>query len=263
MKTISANLYRILWIIPLLGLLACVKETEYETLSGVLMGRVYYYEKGTYNFSKEGGVEVTLEGSDPLKKTYTEPDGSYQFDDVKSGTYNIIFNKEGYCQRLIMGYNFVGGTKPSYAGEVFLYEIIKARVDSVKLEVYKYNDQFKIHGRIIACNTAGIYNFGFIYFINNSSNVSYTNYISCGDLNRYVSDSCREFITELDPVKFPVGSTAWVIVYPYSGAYYNYYDLDLDKYIFYTVNRENASDIVSVKIEEPELTEYQTETQNN
>jgi hypothetical protein len=234
------------------GFVSCVKETEYETPGGKLIGRVSYYEKGTFHFSDEGGVEVILEGSDPLKKAYSKPDGSYEFEDVKSGTYNLIFNKEGYCQHLIMGYSFVGGNKPSYAGRVHLDEIVKFSADSLKITIRKWENDYYIDGIALLDSINFINSVGFKYFVSNSDDVSYFNYMLAGTPRINYNDVTITFSIKLDLNKFPIGSDLFVIVYPCNNTNAKYYDLDMDLYIYYTVNPVNATDVIKITVQDPD-----------
>ena len=108
---------------------ACEKEIEYEVLSGQFRC-VVYYKSGYYGLE---GVNVKLEGSSQEIVATTDEDGIFIIDNLKSGTYNIILNKDGFCQQKIIGYMFVGGNKPM-AVRCDLFPLPDFQIESIEID---------------------------------------------------------------------------------------------------------------------------------
>jgi hypothetical protein len=121
---------------------ACEKDIQY--LSGQLVGSVILYDSEIKRMPDHSGVEITVEGSNPLIKAITNEKGQFVIDDLKSGTYNFIFNKEGYYQHKQNGYMFVGGPKPSSIYRTVLFGIPDGRIENLEISEEERHDQTSI-----------------------------------------------------------------------------------------------------------------------
>lgn len=245
----------IIFLFVLLIAFACEKETEYNVLSGKIIGYVSLTDCQGKSPSDKSGVEILLEGSNPATRTFSDVNGKFIIDDLKSGIYNIVFNKEGYGQHKIIAYQFVGGNKPTTLYSTNLYELSNILIDS--LELSESEEYFNVDLLITAKLTRQNENYtrSFRYYLSNTPDVSYKNYISTSSFYSYY-DELLFLQSRIDTVKFPVGSELFMIVYPSSGNYQCYIDVNSGKAIYSSITIENASNVVSIIVPEVKYPEW-------
>ena len=230
---------------------SCEKKTEYNVLSGQLVGNVSMHDStNIYNTVKDNsGVEVIVEGSNPQIKTFTDEDGYFSIDNLKSGTYNFIFNKEGYCQHKIVSYQFVGGNKPTSLNRVSLYWIPTMQIDSIMVTA---ESNYSIYFLTVAANVSHQpenANYYYRYYLSNKAEVSYKDYLSTDFIYGYHSTTLY-FQIMGDTIKFPAGSKLYMIMYPASESYQYYTDITTGKKIYTSININKPSDTVSITVPE-------------
>lgn len=102
-------------------LCGCFKKEETEFLNGNMTGLVELYILPSYahpdNFS---GVKVSIENTSYM--VFTNEIGRYDFKDIPAGTYNIIFEQEGYNTEKITGLQFMGGNVTVFLGKKILFK---------------------------------------------------------------------------------------------------------------------------------------------
>ncbi len=236
-------------IVSLLNV-ACKKETEYDVLTGQIIGYVSLSNKTLNNLSDDSGVEIIVEGSKPKITTTTDADGKFIIDDLKSGTYNLIFKKDGYTQHKIVSYQFLGGSTPATVGNIYLYTRSKLNIND--LTITNLETPFSIDLRV----TANIYDpdnnqYAYIrYYLSNEPDISYKNYISTGMRSVYPEYESLDFSLTIDTIKYPVGSELYMILYPASDFNQYYKDINSGKNIYTSVNEDKPSEIVNITIPE-------------
>ncbi|MEA1899021.1 MAG: carboxypeptidase-like regulatory domain-containing protein [Bacteroidota bacterium] len=231
---------------------ACEKETEYEVLSGQLIGYVTLYDSDRTKLSDSGGVEVIVEGSNPQIKASTDEDGQFKIDNLKSGIYNIVFNKEGYCQHKIISYQFVGGNKPSTIYQTALYSQSNFQIDSLKITDLErqYTVEFMVNAKI--SNQKENLSSYCRYYLSNEPDISYKKYISTDIAYRFSGDEDISFYIRIDTLKFPIGSELYLIMYPTSETYQNYTDINTGNKIYTSINSNKPSEVATITIPEVE-----------
>jgi hypothetical protein len=65
-------------------------------LTGDLFGKVETFDEFGYPLPDHSGVKVTIEGTEPLLETMTDSSGNYSFEELKTGTYHLVFSKDDF-----------------------------------------------------------------------------------------------------------------------------------------------------------------------
>ncbi len=252
MKTFEKNT-RILLFVFLISVInsACEKDTEFEPLSGQLMGEVLLYGGENQDASDNSGVEIIVEGSDPEIITSTDLNGQFKIENLESGTYNIVFKKEGYCEYKIIGYQFVGGNKPATLYQIPLFVLPDLEIDNLEITDLDggYAVDVKITAKVSNDNDGRSF---FRYYLSNEPDVSYENYISTGVEYNYFGSEDMVFYLRIDTAEYPTGSKLYMIMYPASESSQYYTDINTGKKIYTTINRHKPSEIANLTIPEVE-----------
>ncbi len=228
---------------------ACEKDTNYELLTGQLIGYVSLYDSENNKLSDKSGVEVIVEGSTPQIQTSTDENGQFIIDNLESGIYNLLFNKEGYGEYKEVSYQFVGGSKPVVLKPI-LYGLSNVQIDNVQItkDEWGWQDYNALNVDIKMSDPIENRYSYFRYYIGNEPDISYKNYIST---DRFFNDYYREvlsFSIFVDTLKFPVGSELYLIMYPEASNSNYYIDIDTGNKIYTTINTNNASGVASITI---------------
>lgn len=86
--------------------------------SGVLSGDITLADEYSRVLGDFSGVEVSVEGTS--YSTVTNADGYWKFDELPSGTYMIRYTRDGFAERRVQNFQFVGGGH-YYMGKTRLY----------------------------------------------------------------------------------------------------------------------------------------------
>lgn len=246
------NKIRVFIFFILLLTIACEKVTEYEVLSGQLIGYVTLYDNNRNKLTDHSGVEIIVEGSNPQIKASTNENGQFIIDNLKSGIYNIVFYKEGYCQHKIISYQFVGGNKPATINQTSLFGQSNLQINSLELTEleYQYTVVFTVKAKVSGQieNTNSICR----YFLSNEPDISYRNYISTNVVYKYTGNEEISFNLQIDTLKFPVGSELYMIMYPASEVNQYYTDINTGNKIYTSININKPSTVANITIPEVE-----------
>jgi hypothetical protein len=248
------NLILILTLCTLLLNVACEKEKKYEVLSGQLIGYVNLFNSQFEKLSDNSGVEVIIEGSNPQLKTTTNEKGQFIVDNLNSGIYNILFNKEGYSQHKTTSFQFTGGSKPATTFETALYELPDFNIDSVKIVEYDTWSTISLQVKGYISNLKEKTHVESRCFLGNEPTVSYKNYTSIVPASTSSSSGEVSMVFQVDTIKFPIGSELYLIMYPESLLSDSYFDINTGMDIFTTINVNKASEVASITI--PEIRSY-------
>jgi hypothetical protein len=227
---------------------ACEKDTELKLRSGQLFGNVSLINESQLAQNKSG-VEIRIEGSEPELKTTTDESGQFTISNLVSGTYNVIFNKEGFCEHKIIGYQFIGGNKPASLGNIDIY--LKPTFQITNLEISQANVESTEINLLIKANVSDFNTNSYAYFryyLSNNENVSFSNYISTGfkPLNPITEE--LEINIQTNTLKFPIGSELYMIIYPTTESNQYYIDIQTGNYIYSTVNSEKPSNVAKTAV---------------
>jgi hypothetical protein len=232
-------------------MLACNQENDLEVLTGQLIGHVSLSNQYTPQ-TDHSGIEVVIEGTDPLRSVTTNTDGKFVVDNLECGTYNFVFKKEGYCTHKIVGHQFVGGNTPSAVKPSYLFPIINIKIDSLKARATPYSLQKNsLHLTATIIQEQNISQLYFRYFLSSDPNVSYKNFNQTETAWTRTNTNQISSFCNLDPLTFPTGTPIYVIVYPVAETLQYYFDINTGLQIFSSVNVNKPSEVVSVVM--PEL----------
>ncbi|MEM6642904.1 MAG: carboxypeptidase-like regulatory domain-containing protein [Bacteroidota bacterium] len=169
------------------------------------------------------GVEVTLQGIEPSSLILTDSEGRFIFDDIPAGTYNLLFNKQGFREHYTQGIRFVPGPDTLFLLKG-MREFSTLVVNDLELEVETRNgnDFLLLKGTIKSgIDAFSTYNV-WVYFDDEDkvSNLSFpfTPLKIRGKHNDAFSEEI--FLSSFGPVKnqFESGNTVYVALYGDSGA---------------------------------------------
>jgi hypothetical protein len=235
---------RTLFLLGLMMILfSCKKEVYYEALKGELKGRVGLTDNSS-TITDYSGVSVILDGSSPGLQTTTNAKGEYNFTDVKTGIYDIVFSKEGYGTYKLVSYQFIGGNIPTFIypislGKVPDFSITSLQVDTGRYSPYTYF--VNVTGKISVLT----YSYLRVY-LSDRPDVSYTNYQATDVI--FVNNT-GEITYNLNNIisKYPKGKQLYIIVYPGIYSSSSYIDLSSGNSI-YTINTQKGSAIIPFTI---------------
>jgi len=251
MKTFKINNIIIVFtFFILLLIIACEKDTEYEELSGQLIGYVTLYDSDRTKLSDNSGVEIIVEGSNPQLKTSTDENGQFVIDNLKSGIYNIILNKESYCQHKLVSYQFVGGNKPATIYQTALYSQSNLQIDSLKITDLesKYFVEFMVNAKVSNQNSTSYCR----YYLSNKPDISFENYITTDIVYNFSGNKDISFYLQIDTLKYPIGSELYLIMYPASEKNQYYTDINTGNIIYTSININKPSKVANITIPEVE-----------
>lgn len=228
--------------------ISCEKESEYDGLSGQLIGYVNLYDISRTKLADKSGVEVVVEGRNPQIKVSTDKDGQFRINNLKSGIYNITFNKKDYCSFKIVSYQFVGGNKPTTVNQIPLYSLSSLQIDSLEIIDLEqpYSLLFLVRAKVSNQNENPTSYCR--YYVSNKPDISYTNYISTDIAYSYSGNEEVAFYLQIDTLKFPVGSELFMIMYPAAETYQYYIDIKTGKRIYTSININKPSEIAKITI---------------
>jgi len=236
-------------ILILLLFSGCDKsEQEQLDLKGTLKGKVYTLDEFGNQISDNENIVIQLVGSEPLISFITDTSGTYEINDIPSGTYNLIISKEGYGEYQRQGFQIIGGYEPLYFNGSII-EKSSTTIENLSLEIVNSTEVY----------LKGIVNHNFIidqwifrtpairYFIHNSNNPSDNNYLQTSFFSfNGGSGSQMESRIYIDMNLFPSGSKIYVIAYGCDGHEYGYYDILSNQYKYSSLG--TGSNITSITI---------------
>lgn len=237
--------------LSILIVFSCSEETVYDLPTGQLLGYVSL-NKITDTGDGDSGVKVTVEGSDPEIEVSTDSTGKYIINDLEAGTYNFIFSKEGYGTYKMYGEKFIGGDKPGVLDPVYLSEYSDIVLDSISLYYVSNYSEVYFVVNVFLPEEMGSY-FYLRYYISDNPEVNYTSYKQT-DINYlyYTRGQLKFEVSEIDTIKYPVGSDIYLIAYPVSinssSSFYVNLDSGLD--IYSAVNPDNSSNVLTITVPE-------------
>ncbi|MCF8373095.1 MAG: carboxypeptidase-like regulatory domain-containing protein [Bacteroidales bacterium] len=156
---------------------SCGENINTLNLSGSIIGGVSYHPFDNFENTGFSDVLVSLEAAGILDTAAPDSMGEFRFDNVKTGTYNLIFTKPGFGTTKEMGVQMVGG-----GGLVYCYTTLYKKID-YKIFDFSINydstlNQFNLRGRLDTANSFLPENrrISIKVFFNNSADVSYLRY---------------------------------------------------------------------------------------
>lgn len=137
------------------------------------MGFVKLIDEFNAKIDDNGGVQVRLENSS--YSAVTNEDGRFEFKNLSAGTYNLIYEKDGFGSYKLFSYQFVGGNAEGLVWPQQLYQLPTIEVKDI--EVSLENDFIRI---FVTMAQPCIY--AFQVYLSYDHNVSEQNYVYMKDL---------------------------------------------------------------------------------
>ena len=145
-------------------LTGCQKDKDFTT--GSVTGFVKTIDKYAQFREDNSGVKVTLGNC----SAYTNSTGKYQLNNVPIGTHNIEYTKDGYSTDTCL-IAITPGEIPVFNSRIiFLAEKPDVKITSMEISIV--NDKLILKGKLSQSYSVA----RFFVFINNTPDVSYTNY---------------------------------------------------------------------------------------
>lgn len=230
----------------LILLSGCVKETEIVRLelAAKIEGTIVTYDEFNNLINDPENVQVQLEGTDPVLSTFTDKDGKYEFENVPTGTYNLIFSKEGYGTSQEQGIKIVGGSEAVRHFYNDLFAISTITIENLTVE--NVDNQTILLKAIVNHDFTNTYPV-LLYYLHTSENTSGTHYMQFGYIYFFGASGTQLSSTiEINSNKFSPGSTIYAVAYGSQSTHASYYDIQTGLLIFPSLGE--ASNTASVTI---------------
>jgi len=131
----------------------CEKEVLVPDLEGNIVG--YLYTLDEYGLlTVHDGVKVSTRGLDGSYTTYSDEDGRYELKNVPTGTYELVFSKDGFISDTMFSVRHLGG-QPTILGYndnqhiyrwTMLYQIPTTTIQNIYLENDSLTVEFSYSG---------------------------------------------------------------------------------------------------------------------
>lgn len=199
--------------------------------TGDLLGKVETFDEFGEPFQDHSGVEVSIEGTDPLITTVTDKEGNYLVTGLNTGTYNLIFTKSGHQTKKLFSLRFIGGEVTTFVqASIRLSQISSTVINDLKVSITKKNnpdptkyDMVEVIHNISPPSTQQRPR-QLTVFLSPNKDISVKNYehkLSLGT----TSDTD---VIRID--KLPPGATYYAIMYPIPALCSPYYDPSTDAF---------------------------------
>jgi len=232
-------------LFTLLLLFAACREKEIVEIggTGVLKGAVACYDSPYYGSNGDGFVNITVEGTEPLRTLQTDAAGNFQIDNLRMGTYNLVFERAGYGTSRVQGLAFVGGDEPLVTSFV-LYKLPAVEITDFKLNVIKYNNVWLDATVQFDSPDNPVIRSGFMrFYLSDAPDVSPTRYRETMTTPFDISSGYARTSFTLNTNVFPSGTDLYVVAYPCADEAQNYIDMDTGTRIFTSVGPKGSSAI--------------------
>jgi hypothetical protein len=205
------------------------EDNDPAGLKGDLFGKVETFDEFGYPLPDHSGVKVTIEGTEPLLETMTDSSGNYSFEELKTGTYHLVFSKDDFQTRKIFSYQFIGGSVPTYLNtQVYLSEVSSTNINQFSISITDESDTLKystvkVEYAVSPLSTQEKPRRMQVY-LSTSSEVSINRY----DYRFNVGTMGSPEFIKLN--KLPGNTTFYAIMYPVHGFCNPYYDPFTEEY---------------------------------
>ena len=201
---------------------AGVDGTGAATDTGTITGRLTMYDEFSYSVGSNAGVIVTLTAGSLRKTDTTDAKGTYAFPGIKTGTYDLTYEKSGFgTMKMLSISHFGGGAAPTLIKDVILIQVpVSTAPDSLGLSA----NNGSYTNFLIRLDTSSLayveYYQNIALFCSKDKNVSaynyqYKNTFSYPDgQGGYVESFTKNDIS--NPLPFNYGDTVYAVFYTYN-----------------------------------------------
>lgn len=233
--------------------------TSTPILTGNIIGFVSPLDENGQVLSK-AGVLVTLANVSPQLTQTTDANGRYEFTNVRSGTYNLVFSRIDLGTYKVFGFSHTGGDQPSvvpgiyYGGSIPLIGFSSVNILSLTAGLPVYNPNGAVYVPIQAAFGAGSnYAQSYVLYAGtgpgvNSSTGTLLQPSSFSGGSSYLVN-VRLSKVQLNAAGFSTGTRIYLVAHALSSYYfsYSYTDAATGRTVFPAMN-PNASSEISVVV---------------
>jgi hypothetical protein len=216
-------------------LFSCEKDPEPLTTNSCITGIVYVDTEVLPNLPK---VKITASGPYGSVSTFSEPDGTFLFENVGNGTYNLESSLIGYGSLKIYGIQ-VFGNDTAFAFMGTMFELADKSLVIPPLEavnVVDHNISVKLSGT--ECPFTPVR-----FFMGKKPGVSCDNYeYSVISTNYFWACS---YLIYLDNTPFVSGDKIYITGYVCNQNDQGYLDMYFNRLVFSTINKDSKSDVLN------------------
>lgn len=233
METIKL-LKKLVFLLTLLFTLLGCSTTE-EPISGNIVGFISLTNKDGVIEPDRSGVQAKL--TDLNVSVVSNNQGRMEMANIPLGTYDIIFEKEGYGTFKIFDYQFLGGNVPALLPLIEVNELPSIPIEHIDVSI---NADFLNVKTTMPLLTDKKDNIGVLVFVSDSANVSSTDYDHFFDTsvsNNNLAPTCSSIQTAR--LQYGSGQRVYVAVYIRNTSGFSYFDPELNVDIFPTAIRQH------------------------
>ncbi|MGQ1945469.1 carboxypeptidase-like regulatory domain-containing protein [Geofilum sp. OHC36d9] len=209
-------------LIFLLLIFSSCEKTEIKQieLKGTIEGQMYVYNEFGENNDDFENINVVLDDGNTKFSTTVNSNNEFLIDNIPTGTYDLIFSKEGYYVYQIQGLQIVGGDEPLHTSG-YLIEETSTTIENISIELDAVNNLYLKS----TVNHNGDYAL-IRYFLHNQENVSDSNYIEAGTLI-FDGESGSQIACNMysNTSSYSSGSEVYIIAYGCPIVSIGYYDI--------------------------------------
>ncbi len=226
------------------------KEVQQIDLKGDLKVKVSTVSEFGNYVNDKANIEITVEGTNPETKVFTDTSGSYTINALPLGTYNLIISKDGYGTMKYQSLKFIGSDVP-YSFSTSLVQKSTTKVKSYNLSISGNTLTFSgiiSHHYPISSYYSYPYSWpGLTIYVSDSPEVSSSNYLYGNSFNSNKDvDTTFNNSLYISASVFPKGSTVYAIIYGTNRFSYSVYDYE--KGIYYDPAMGDPSEVKSIVV---------------
>ncbi len=227
-------------LIFLLIIFSSCEKTEIKQveLKGTIKGQMYVYNEFGEEIDDFENTNVALDDGNTKFSTTVNSNNEFLIDNISTGTYDLLFSKEGYYDYQIQGLQIVGGDEPLHTSGSLIEET-STTIENISIELDPVNNMYLKN----TANHSGDYAV-IRYFLHNQENVSYSNYLETGTVI-FEGESGSQVACEMynNTASYPSGSKIYIIAYGCPIVSISYYDILSNQTIWQIGEPSNVTSI--------------------
>jgi hypothetical protein len=205
------------WVmIAIIILLGCEEETIVKDNKGEIIGFVTLLDENGIEIQDKSNVKITL---DEKHSVTTNAIGRFEFKDIEAGTYQVLFEKEGFGSVKRFNYIFTAGNVPGVITDVNMIGL--STISLIDKQIQTSSSSITVTGTMTGTNS-----YYFVYYFYDKENADVSDYITSAGY----SFCCSPVTTFTHNLSIPPSSPLYVACYAMSKAneygQYNYYDYE-------------------------------------
>ncbi len=225
---------------------SCKKdETTPEPITKAnITGTVKLFDESTTELNRDGMI-ISIDGSDPVISTISNTDGTFTFENIEYGNYDLGYSKTGFGTYKIFGIIHSGGTcgcSTTITETPSLGMKSTTRINSISTNTSGQNVSISLS--TTPASSAEIPRY-IRLFLSTESTVSYKYYSSFTEINEIKSEPAEIILSmsDLNKFGFNKGTTVYLVAYGDSFQSNEYLDPNQNKTIFPNINTKSPSPV--------------------